>query len=116
MGCGGTLGGVGTRSFSGGGDGGFSAAGTELVASVAAFLVLFFVGFSRGLCAPMDFHASLFTVVVYGGVFVAVVVHGGGIDGSRICRERKKSLGIRSYEKIILGEGSYFRKNKIKGK
>ena len=35
------------------------------------------------------------------------MVNGGGFDGSRICRERKKSLGMVSYEKIILGEGSH---------
>ena len=103
MGCGGTSGRVGFSS--GGGDGGFSAAGVELAASVAFFLVFSFGGFFPRVVRD----ARFLCIFVYGGVlrrWLMVVVNGGGFDGSRICRERKKSLGIRSYEKIILGEGS----------
>ena len=65
MGCGGTSGSMGAGSLSGGGDGGFSAAGVELVASVAAFLALCLGGFFRGLCASPDFPASLSTAVFF---------------------------------------------------
>ena len=91
---------MGAGSFSGGGDGGFSAAGVELVASVAAFLVLCFGGFF-----PQAVRVDGFPCIfVYGGVLRRwLMAVGLMVLGSA---ERKKSLGMVSYEKIILGERS----------